>query len=273
MSITIVTRAGKGSPLNATEHDANLTNLAAAIDPEHNADGTHKAAAITSGGGILHSLATAANDFLVASGAGAFAKQTLAQVKTLLGLVLTQTALSVGFTFAGGTTSKTLTVEGDSVVDQDLTTDAKPTFAQVAESQDRDFCMLPSAFSDTSGLFLGWNPSGNRTINMNGINSSWAASLKLPSGVTITDIELTIYLNGGTGQVTLELLQYPYNSTAPTVIATTTTAAGASGGIVLVDINHKIVTAKNYVVQITSTAINQVFYIYPCRIIYIATTE
>ena len=35
---------------------------------------------------VKHSLATAANDFLVASGAGAFAKQTLAQVKTTLGL-------------------------------------------------------------------------------------------------------------------------------------------------------------------------------------------
>jgi len=46
MSITIVTRAGKGSPLNATEHDANLTNIAAAIDPEHNPDGTHKTAAL-----------------------------------------------------------------------------------------------------------------------------------------------------------------------------------------------------------------------------------
>jgi hypothetical protein len=37
-------------------------------------------------GKINHSLATAANDFLVASGAGAFVKKTLAQVKTILGL-------------------------------------------------------------------------------------------------------------------------------------------------------------------------------------------
>jgi len=35
---------------------------------------------------VKHSLATAANDFLVASGSGAFAKQTLAQVKTTLSL-------------------------------------------------------------------------------------------------------------------------------------------------------------------------------------------
>ncbi len=36
---------------------------------------------------ILHSLATAANDFLVASGVGVFIKKTLAQTKTILGLL------------------------------------------------------------------------------------------------------------------------------------------------------------------------------------------
>ena len=35
---------------------------------------------------IKHSLATAANDFLVASGAGVFVKKTLTEIKTLLGL-------------------------------------------------------------------------------------------------------------------------------------------------------------------------------------------
>lgn len=35
---------------------------------------------------VKHSLATAANDFIVASGAGVFVKKTLAEVKTLLGL-------------------------------------------------------------------------------------------------------------------------------------------------------------------------------------------
>ena len=31
MPITIVTRAGKGAPLNATEHDQNLTNIVTAV--------------------------------------------------------------------------------------------------------------------------------------------------------------------------------------------------------------------------------------------------
>ena len=41
---------------------------------------------------------------------------------------------AVGFTLSGGTTSKTLTVEDTSVVNQDLTTDASPTFANITDS-------------------------------------------------------------------------------------------------------------------------------------------
>jgi len=67
-------------------HPTKADTLNRRADVEHNADGTHKAAAITSGGGILHSLATAANDFLAASGAGVFVKKTLAQTKTILGI-------------------------------------------------------------------------------------------------------------------------------------------------------------------------------------------
>ena len=46
----------------------------------------HESASNPHTGYILHSLATAASDFLVASGVGAFVKKTLAEVKTLLGL-------------------------------------------------------------------------------------------------------------------------------------------------------------------------------------------
>ena len=35
---------------------------------------------------VKHSLATAANDFLVASGSGEFVKKTLTETKTILGL-------------------------------------------------------------------------------------------------------------------------------------------------------------------------------------------
>lgn len=50
------------------------------------ASGTVAAGDHTHSAYIPHSLATAANDFLVASGAGAFVKKTLAEIKTILGL-------------------------------------------------------------------------------------------------------------------------------------------------------------------------------------------
>ena len=49
-------------------------------------ESTTAATAIAALGGVAHSLATAINDFIVASGAGVFIKKTLAEVKTILGL-------------------------------------------------------------------------------------------------------------------------------------------------------------------------------------------
>ncbi|HEY0029138.1 MAG TPA: hypothetical protein VGC65_00155 [Bacteroidia bacterium] len=58
---------------------------------------------------ISHSLATAANDFLVASGAGIFVKKTLAEVKTVLGLSFGTT---VGTYAEGNKTNYWQTVPG-----------------------------------------------------------------------------------------------------------------------------------------------------------------
>jgi hypothetical protein len=46
-------------------------------------------------------------------------------------LILTPTANATGFSLAGGTAPKTITVEDTTFVNQDLTTDASPTFAAV----------------------------------------------------------------------------------------------------------------------------------------------
>jgi len=63
--------------------DAAAAALAAAYAA---ADAAHAAAANPHAVYVKHALATAANDFLVASGAGAFVKKTLAEVQTLLGI-------------------------------------------------------------------------------------------------------------------------------------------------------------------------------------------
>jgi hypothetical protein len=56
---------------------------------------------------ILHSLATAANDFLIASGVGVFIKKTLAEVKTILGLGSAAYTASTDYATASHTQSQT----------------------------------------------------------------------------------------------------------------------------------------------------------------------
>uniref|UniRef100_A0A6M3XY96 Uncharacterized protein n=1 Tax=viral metagenome TaxID=1070528 RepID=A0A6M3XY96_9ZZZZ len=73
---------------------------------------------------------TAESDFLVATTTPfTWVKKTLAQVKTILGLVLTQTAEVVGFTLAGGTTSKTITVTQNTSLDEAVAMSSKLTMA------------------------------------------------------------------------------------------------------------------------------------------------
>lgn len=69
---------------------------------------------------IFHSLATAENDFLVASGSGAFIKKTLAEVKTILGLGTAAYTASTDYaTLVGVSGGQTL--EGDTASGGSLT--------------------------------------------------------------------------------------------------------------------------------------------------------
>jgi len=77
-------------------------------------------AGLTALGGKMDAVtATAENDFILAGPSPfSWVKKTPAQVKEILGLLLTQTAESVGFTLSGGTTPKTLTVTGDATISE-----------------------------------------------------------------------------------------------------------------------------------------------------------
>jgi len=69
--------------INKTTHNITIPKTLTAA----NLSGSNTGDQTLSGlGGIAHSLATAVNDFLVASGAGVFVKKTLAETKTILGL-------------------------------------------------------------------------------------------------------------------------------------------------------------------------------------------
>lgn len=88
-------------------------------------------------GGIAHSLATAANDFLVASGSGTFVKKTLAETKTILdlGTIASQASNNVSITggsitgitdlaIADGGTGASTASEAFTALKQDATTAA-----------------------------------------------------------------------------------------------------------------------------------------------------
>ena len=96
MDIIDVTLAGKETPIGAqSKADAALVAGKAYADQGI-------------AGKISHSLATAANDFLVASGVGTFVKKTLAEVKSILGLGSAAYTNSNAYaTAAQGTTADT----------------------------------------------------------------------------------------------------------------------------------------------------------------------
>jgi len=70
----------EGSQAKVDTHKA--ADVSATVHPNAS---THIGAAAPHAGHVNHSLATAINDFLVASGAGVFVKKTLAEVLTILG--------------------------------------------------------------------------------------------------------------------------------------------------------------------------------------------
>jgi hypothetical protein len=122
---------------NPTGEDINLDDLVANTITDSGLTATHVIYAGTAG---------------LLSGEAAFAYNASTNALTV-GTVngLTPAALATGFTLAGGATSKTLTVELDSLVNQDLTTDASPTHVTVKLSGLTD-TYVPYHAADATGL-------------------------------------------------------------------------------------------------------------------------
>ncbi len=100
---------------------------------------------------ILHSLATAENDMVVASGVGAFIKKTLAEVKTLLGIasdIATHAGLTTGVHGVGaGTVAKTADITATKI--DDLTAGDDNTDLDTSTTKHG---LAPKAVAPTSGL-------------------------------------------------------------------------------------------------------------------------
>jgi hypothetical protein len=134
-------------------------------------DGQHGAAF------ILHSLAAAASDFLVASGVGEFVKKTLAEVKTILGLG------TAAYTAASDYVTHALaTVENDFLVASGEGVFAKKTLAET-----KTILGLPQDIGEGHITILPWNYSEI-------IQGTWIFSL------TASSIFYGIYYNSSNAQ-------------------------------------------------------------------------
>ena len=119
---------------------------------------------------VTHSLATATNDFLVASGAGVFVKKTLAEVKTILSLGTAAYTASTDYATVSHTQAQS-TITADAV--------QTPAFAD------------PLALDGTT--YKNWKcaaTSGNTTVNLTNVVDGDAGSIELiisgAGGYTIT---------------------------------------------------------------------------------------
>lgn len=113
--LTSHTHAGGSGDMTKAVYDPNADGVIAKaqLDPAlANTSGTNTGDQTLTGlGGIAHSLATAVNDFLVASGVGAFAKKTLAETKAILDWaadIATHAGLTTGVHGAGASTVETV---------------------------------------------------------------------------------------------------------------------------------------------------------------------
>lgn len=138
-------------------------------------------------GGVAHSLATAANDFLVASGAGVFVKKTLAEVKTILGLGSAAYTASTDYAAALG-------------ADDNYATDAEKTkLANLSGTNTGDQTLYNQTIEDE-----GSGVTQRGTVNFTGV------------GVSVSDVggKTTVNIPGGAGEA------FPVGSVFLSVVST-----------------------------------------------------
>ena len=118
-------------------------------------------------------------------------KITWANIKAAVLTAVGKVNEAVGFTISGGTTIKTLTVEDTSVVNQDLTTDASPTFANITDSgltasqaifSDASKKLITKSAADTMAALVGSLTANYKCfVNAAGNGTEWAKGIKVVS--------------------------------------------------------------------------------------------
>lgn len=162
MDIIDVTLAGKETPIGAqSKADAALVAGKAYADQGL-------------AGKISHSLATAANDFLVASGVGTFVKKTLAEVKSILGLGSAAYTNSNAYASAAqGTTADTTAATVTTHLADYVRQPGYGVTAGSANTYTVSTTPAPAAYVDGMGLVLRIHAAntGASTVNWDGLGA------------------------------------------------------------------------------------------------------
>lgn len=145
---------------------------------------------------------------------------------------------ATGFTIAGGTTSKTLTVEDTSLLNQDLTTDASPTFATAKLSSLTDG-YIPYHVADATGLAnTNLFTDATKVLQGDTANAKNTAGFTINQGANDDEIlslkssDITHTVTTDTEADTYGLLQ-KYSATAGGLFIRGLTDVDATGGLVL----------------------------------------
>lgn len=179
--VDIVSIVGNASNISATIEQSLVYASAQALIDHENDTGAHGLA-----GKISHSLATAVNDFLIASGAGAFVKKTLAEVKTILGLGSAAYTNSNAYATAVQGTTADNTATNLTIHQADYTAHGiathiadyvrQPGYGVTAGSANAYMLTLnpaPTAYVDGMGIVIKIHAAntGASTINVNGLGA------------------------------------------------------------------------------------------------------
>lgn len=143
---------------------------------------------------IKHALATAANDFLVASGAGAFAKKTLAETQAILGYRLTGWIDAPILTFsAADAPVYTVTCNGDYTL-------SIPVGARIALTHSgatKYFIVVKTSYSSPNTTFTLYGGT-DYTLNAGAITNPYYSIAKAPVGFPLDPAKWTLTVTDST---------------------------------------------------------------------------
>ena len=181
------------SSLSATDTQAAIDEIVTTVVPvsiTSNVDGFE-----LTGGTTPRTLTVTSSDVILNQDLQSTSNPTFADLSVTTINNLTPTSQSDGFTLAGGTSSRTLTITGSNVsINQDLQTTSSPTFVDLSVTTIND--LTPTSQSDGFTLAGG---TSSRTLTVTSADVTLNQSLQTSDDVdfaSVNDISLTANVDG-----------------------------------------------------------------------------